>query len=109
PRARWPGPRHGPGSRAEEFSSQRAPTRRLLEKFHRSNRAARLKCVDLEGQIEEVEVEEVAVDPAGAADDVECSRHLTHQITDPVALVDKGSGNGFQAIDRLMHQGPVVG
>ena len=74
---------------------------RLLTELDRADRTARLQSVDLEREVAEVEVEEVAVDAAGAADDVERGRQLwTRIVVDLVLLVDERLLNGLEVVRR---------
>ena len=57
------------------FSLLCAPTGRLLQHFDRTDGSAGLQTIDLEGDIAEVEVEEVAVDTSGSADNLQRLRH----------------------------------
>ena len=80
------------------------------EESDRANGSARLKSVDLERQVAEVEVEEVAVDAAGAADDVERGRAPFRRRS---PILSRCSTSGPARVSSrstvLVHQSPVVG
>ena len=86
------------------FSLRRAPTRRLLEEPDRADRAAGLQPVDLERDVADVEVHEVAVGADAAPDQVQRGRHLVEEVVELITLVDERLLNRVQIVERLVQQ-----